>query len=35
MSFFTCFCDFPQNEHLSSSPESPNLATLLPPPGPT
>ena len=27
MSFLTCFCDLPQNEHLSSSPPSPNLAT--------
>src|SRR5829696_3940890 len=27
MSFLTCFCDFPQKEHLRSSPESPNLAT--------
>src|SRR6202043_469 len=25
MSFFTCFCDFPQKEHFSRS-ESPNLA---------
>jgi len=29
MSFFTCFCDFPQNEHLRSSPPSPNFATLV------
>src|SRR6478752_4589654 len=28
MSFFTCFCDLPQNEHFSSSPPSPNFATL-------
>src|SRR3954453_19557128 len=32
MSFLTCFWLFPQNEHLSRSPPSPNLATeaLLP-----
>ena len=29
MSLRTCFCDLPQNEHLSSSPVSPNLATSL------
>jgi hypothetical protein len=28
MSFLTCFCDLPQNEHFSSSPPSPNLATV-------
>src|SRR5881392_2342006 len=33
MSFFTCFCDLPQNEHLSSSPPSPNFATVDEPPG--
>jgi hypothetical protein len=27
MSFFTCFCDLLQNEHLRSSPLSPNFAT--------
>src|SRR6478735_904736 len=27
MSFLTCFCDLPQNEHFSSSPLSPNFAT--------
>src|SRR4029077_10376520 len=27
MSFLTCFWLFPQNEHLSRSPPSPNLAT--------
>src|SRR5215212_11897490 len=32
MSFLTCFWLFPQNEHLSRSPPSPNLATS-PPPG--
>src|SRR3954470_16680177 len=31
MSFFTCFCDFPQNEHFSRSPPSPNLATVADP----
>src|SRR5947209_17395840 len=31
MSFFTCFCDLPQNEHFSSSPPSPNLATVAAP----
>src|SRR3954453_5647089 len=31
MSFLTCFCDFPQNEHLRSSPPSPNLATVAAP----
>src|SRR5690349_24355708 len=31
MSFLTCFCDLPQNEHFSSSPPSPNLATDAPP----
>src|SRR6478736_4675807 len=32
MSFFTCFCDFPQKEHFSRSPPSPIRATygLLP-----
>src|SRR5215218_7924636 len=34
MSFLTCFCDLPQNEHLSSSPPSPNLATVADPLGP-
>src|ERR1051325_8541703 len=29
MSFLTCFCDFPQNEHFSRSPPSPNFATQL------
>src|SRR6476469_4398185 len=32
ISFLTCFWLFPQNEHLSRSPPSPNLATS-PPPG--
>src|SRR5437870_8893434 len=27
ISFLTCFCDFPQNEHFNRS-ESPNLAML-------
>src|SRR6266566_4163042 len=27
MSFFTCFCDFPQKEHFSRSPPSPMRAT--------
>src|SRR6185312_4251457 len=27
MSFFTCFCDLPQKEHLSRSPPSPIRAT--------
>src|ERR1700712_5241301 len=27
ISFLTCFCDLPQNEHFSSSPPSPNFAT--------
>src|SRR5207342_134654 len=31
MSFLTCFWDLPQNEHFSSSPPSPNLATSSPP----
>src|SRR4051812_29623211 len=31
ISFFTCFCDLPQNEHFRSSPPSPNLATVTPP----
>src|SRR6478609_3426154 len=31
MSFLTCFWDLPQNEHLRSSPPSPNLATSSPP----
>src|SRR5437773_9855005 len=31
MSFLTCFCDLPQNEHFSSSPPSPNLATVAAP----
>src|SRR4030095_16106872 len=26
ISFLTCFCDLPQNEHLNRSPPSPNLA---------
>src|SRR6476469_8643099 len=30
MSFLTCFWLFPQNEHLSRSPPSPNLATANP-----
>src|SRR4051812_26906972 len=30
ISFLTCFCDLPQNEHFSSSPPSPNLATIQP-----
>src|SRR4051794_20067287 len=30
MSFLTCFCDLPQNEHFSSSPPSPNFATSTP-----
>src|SRR3954465_15974924 len=29
ISFLTCFCDLPQKEHFSSSPESPNLATAI------
>src|SRR5262245_5513371 len=29
MSFFTCFCDLPQNEHLSRSPPSPIRATYV------
>src|ERR1700759_4071512 len=29
MSFFTCFCDFPQKEHLSRSPPSPIRATYV------
>src|SRR5437764_2433508 len=33
MSFFTCFCDLPQNEHFRRS-ESPNLAMISPSPGP-
>src|SRR5678816_3232173 len=32
MSFFTCFCDFPQKEHFTRSPPSPNLAMCAPPP---
>ncbi len=28
MSFLTCFWDLPQKEHFSSSPPSPNLATV-------
>ena len=32
MSFFTCFCDLPQKEHFSSSPPSPNFATIDDPP---
>src|SRR3989442_1803482 len=32
MSFLTCFCDFPQNEHFSRSPPSPNFATRAPGP---
>src|SRR5919108_1682042 len=31
MSFFTCFWLFPQKEHFSRSPPSPNLATRSPP----
>src|SRR5207247_379522 len=31
MSFFTCFCDLPQKEHLSRS-ESPSLLTACPHP---
>src|ERR1700722_4512543 len=31
ISFLTCFCDFPQNEHLTRSLDSPNLATPNPP----
>src|SRR3972149_1309170 len=35
MTFFTCFCDFPQNEHFSRS-ESPILAMpSMSPPGPS
>src|SRR5580658_2436364 len=30
MSFLTCFCDFPQKEHLTSSLDSPNLAITAP-----
>src|ERR1700688_2518206 len=30
MSFLTCFWLFPQNEHFSRSPPSPNLATARP-----
>src|SRR6185503_5510533 len=30
MSFLTCFCDLPQNEHLSRSPPSPMRATYDP-----
>src|ERR671928_1413172 len=26
ISFLTCFCDLPQNEHFNRSPPSPNLA---------
>jgi hypothetical protein len=26
MSFFTCFCDFAQNEHFTNSAVSPNFA---------
>src|SRR5579875_467605 len=29
MSFFTCFCDFPQKLHFTRSPPSPNFATAL------
>src|SRR5437667_12553743 len=29
MSFFTCFCDFPQKEHFSRSPPSPIRATYV------
>src|SRR4029077_3880059 len=32
MSFLTCFWLFPQKEHLSRSPPSPNFATVGPPP---
>src|SRR5436190_10069170 len=35
ISFLTCFCDFPQNEHLTRSLDSPNLATTPLPPGPS
>src|SRR5947208_14314880 len=31
ISFLTCFCDFPQKEHLRRSPPSPNFATRLSP----
>src|ERR1700675_156639 len=31
MSFLTCFWLFPQNEHFSRSPPSPNFATSPPP----
>src|SRR5947207_4183681 len=31
ISFFTCFWLFPQKEHFSRSPPSPNLATGSPP----
>src|SRR3954453_24080007 len=31
MSFLTCFCDLPQNEHLSRSPPSPIRATYVSP----
>src|SRR5712691_3462402 len=34
MSFLTCFCDFPQKEHLRRSPPSPNFATPTPAPWP-
>src|SRR5689334_25346683 len=27
ISFLTCFCDFPQNEHFTRSLDSPNFAT--------
>ena len=29
MSFLTCFCDLPQKLHFSSSPVSPNFATVI------
>src|SRR3990170_4158267 len=29
MSFLTCFCDLPQNEHFSRSPPSPIRATYV------
>src|SRR6516162_6709993 len=32
MSFLTCFCDFAQKLHLTSSPPSPNFATSPAPP---
>src|SRR6478672_9639779 len=35
ISFLTCFCDFPQNEHFTRSLDSPNLATTPLPPSPS